>query len=437
VKTPSFLELQTIVENIQEELLEAQLQEVFTSEDGVVLGFYRFQRQPRMKYLVFDLDKAMPFLALLDDNPWSRFKKTKPIGLFLNARSKNTYFIKAKLDSKLGRVVLIELGFADNITTIEFRAISKQVNLIVSNKKNSISWLPVKQLGLHDEKFNEAESEEVRSLVYLTHQWKLRRAVFSDKKNDNIGVSPFDKWVRVRQKECQKKKKALDAVADQIKKYTTEEWSQVGEHLKTYGKKYLPPEWLQYVDPELSLAANIQNCFERAKIAKVKISGAEQRLRILQDEVLELNDLSEAKFQAVQSRHQLKSIQKKAVQRKIEGKFRKLEIADSGLTVYMGKSAADNLSLLRAAKPHDMWFHLKDYPSAHAVLHRRKDHNLSDAQIFQVAKWLILEGTAKSHMAAGGKFAVVFAECRHVKPIKGDKLGRVTYHHGREILIAI
>ena len=103
----------------------------------------------------------------------------------------------------------------------------------------------------------------------------------------------------------------------------------------------------------------------------------------------------------------------------------------------MGKSAADNMKLLKQSKPHDLWLHLKDYPSAHAIVHLQKNQSLSDSDLRKVGKWLLSEGLSKSQAEMGGKYGVVVVECRHVKPLKGDKMGRVTYHNAREILIAL
>ena len=52
-----------------------------------------------------------------------------------------------------------------------------------------------------------------------------------------------------------------------------------------------------------------------------------------------------------------------------------------------------------------------------------------------VSEWLVKENFKDK--LSGTKYAVVYVECRHVRPIKGDKLGRVTYHEGRELLIAL
>ena len=104
MKTPSFLELQSLVEYLSEELEGSQLQEVQSTEEGLVLAFYRFDKNPRMSYLVFDLDRAFPFVGFFFENPWAKQKKTKPVALFLNAHAKNLLFNTISVSEALGRV---------------------------------------------------------------------------------------------------------------------------------------------------------------------------------------------------------------------------------------------------------------------------------------------------------------------------------------------
>ena len=139
MKTPSFFELRTMVEYLSEELEGAQLQEILSTEDGLVLGFYRFNKSPRMNYLVFDLDRPFPFMALVPENPWTKHKKTKPVALFLTAHAKNQYFHSAAIKEEFDHIIWFEIGPAEHKTEIVFRAIPKQTNLIVTHQKKSIS----------------------------------------------------------------------------------------------------------------------------------------------------------------------------------------------------------------------------------------------------------------------------------------------------------
>lgn len=431
MKTPSFLELKTLVEYLSEELAGAQLQEVMSSEDGLVMSFYRFSKEPKMSYLVFDLDKPYPFLGFFSFNPWAKQKKTKPVALFLNAHAKNQHFISIAIFEELGRIVRINVG---EECRIEFRLIPKQANLIVNVNKKSISWYPVMELAQNDLRYTQGGEEDIRSISFMMNQWLKRRGSTAENKSA-AAISPFEKWKKNRERDLEKKNKALSAIEKQVQQFKNEEWAEVGEFLKANGFKNLKPEWSVYIDYDKTVSVNMQKCFEKAKAAKVKIKGAEARYHLLRHEIDNLKEITPEKFE--QHLHQQSAKKNKLPERKIEGRLRKTQLEESGIVAYMGKSAADNMSLLRRSKPHDLWLHLKDYPSAHAIIHKQKDQKVSDLDIKKIANWLIKEGLSEKLTQMGGKFSVVLVECRHVKPLKGDKLGRVTYHNSREILIAV
>lgn len=444
MKTPSFFELKTLVEVLAEELIGSQLQEVHATEEGVVLTVYRFQQTPRMKFLVFDLDKPFPFLGIFDQHPWPGRKKSKPTGLFLNAHAKNLFLQKIDLVERFGRVVELVFGKDQVQTQIQFRLIPKQTNLLVTakdekRKVKTISWYPVHEMVEHESHTTGGDEEDQRSIPFLMKQWFERRSLMSQKsraqKNPISSLSPYEKWQKQKEKDIAKKTNALAGIQKQIDLFESEPWAQVGEHLKSQGFQRLPPEWTVFVSFDRSVSENMQNAFEKAKSAKSKIIGANERKKLVQSEILALQNLSEARFEAEMK--QMADKKNKPPVRVIEGRFRKLSVNENNVVCYMGKSAQDNLDLLRKAKAWDYWMHLKDYPGAHAIIHRQKDQGVSDQDLIKCARWLVKEGLNEKQIQLGGRFAVVMTECRHVRPIKGDKLGRVTYHEGREFLIAL
>ena len=249
--------------------------------------------------------------------------------------------------------------------------------------------------------------------------------------------SPYERWLKQRRKDKDKKQKALSQIREQMQEMQKIPWSQIGDYLKTYGFKNLPLEWTSYIQLDAKVSQNIELCFNKMKQVEHKLEGARKRLDVLQQEMHELDDLSESKFQVYLQ--QVANLQKHSLQRKAaEGQFRKLPLdIDQSMVVLMGKSASDNLKLLRQAKSWDLWLHLKDYPSAYAILQKNKDAKVSDAVLMQASQWLVKESLKSKKNLAGVKVAVVVTECRHVRPIKGDKLGRVTYHHPRELLLTV
>ncbi len=442
MKTPSFNELKAFVEFLNDELVSSQLQEVQSTEEGLVLIFYRFSLEPRTVYLVFDLDRPFPFLGLFNSHPWPKQKKSKPVGLFLNAHAKNLSLFEVLLVENLGRVVKFTFGPEGQSCEIEFRLIPKQPNFIVKarddkNKMKTISWYAVLDLVQNDSSYTQASDEELRSIPFLMKQWLMRRGSTANQLEQRTGssTSPYEKWKKQKEKDLQKKTNALTAIQKQIDQFLTEPWPQVGEFLKNEGFQRLPPEWSPFVKFDQSVSKNIQICFDKAKAAKIKILGARERLKQIQDEILSLSDLSEKKFETyLQKQVSQKS---KVGPRSVEGRYRKLTFQESNLVCYMGKSAQDNVDLLRKSKAWDFWIHLKDYSSAYAILHRQKGQNVSDQDLNRCAQWLIKEGLSQKQNQMGGRFTIVVSECRFVRPIKGDKLGRVTYHEAREILIAL
>jgi len=89
--------------------------------------------------------------------------------------------------------------------------------------------------------------------------------------------------------------------------------------------------------------------------------------------------------------------------------------------------------ILRQARAWDYWFHLRDYPGAHAILFRTKNQNVPDSALREVAQWIIQESLGKKMLIEGIKFDVIVAECRYVRPVKGAQ-GLVTYQNERKYI---
>lgn len=433
MQSPHFLEFQSLVEYFNEELVGAQLQEITTSDNGVVMGFYRYDLCPQLMWLIFDLDTQRPFVGLYDTNPWARLKSTKPMGLFLNSHFRNNIIQSITCQENMGRIMVIEFT---TTYKIEFRLIPKQPNLLASVDKKSMAWNKPKDLvpAMNPT----ADEVESRSVPYMLRQWLSQNdnIQVKSKKNQQASLSAYEAWVAQRRKDIEKKKKALAALNEQINNPKIRLYNQLGEHLKVYGFKDIPSDLADIVNHSQSVSWNIQNCFTKAKLAESKIAGAVKRSEFIQAEFATLEDLSEERFQNhIKKQAEIKQFQ--AVRKKTDGAFRKLVLDEAtGLNCWMGKSAADNLQLLRQSKSWDLWIHLKDFPSAYAIIQKNKDQKISDEMLRQSAQWLVKEG-AKNKDVDGAKVRVVIVECRHVRPIKGDKIGRVTYHNAREMLITV
>ncbi len=415
MKALNIHELRTFAQNAEDVLKKGRLQEVWVNDRGLALGFF----QNQMQWLVIDLVQNTPMVLLFTEHPvFQKSSKTKPVSLFINAHAKNLFFESCQVLEAWGRVLLVTLSSGEKKCEIEIQLIPKQVNLLVRMGEKSISWEKVKEMK---PALDMPELEE-RSLRQIRDEW------VSEQKAPQQGVAqdPLILWEAQRQKDIQKKTKALTEIEKLLSEDRSVELYKLGEHLKTHGFKDLAEVWISLIDKKHNVSWNIENVFRKAKQFEQKKAGTVLRQQKLQEEI---RHLQTARYQARVKAPKLDDLMKKT-----DAKGRKLHL-ESGVIVYCGKSAQDNLTLLRQAKAWDYWLHLKDFPGAHAIVHRQRDQLVSEKELHQVAAWLAAESLATKSITAGEKLAVVIAECRYVKPIKGDKLGRVNYHSEKTFII--
>lgn len=170
----------------------------------------------------------------------------------------------------------------------------------------------------------------------------------------------------------------------------------------------------------------------RAKKTEQKLQTVLQRKSELELELSKLEAQSDEEFA------ESLSGTKKPFQLKTKQpvKTRKLELP-SGATVFVGKSAKDNLQLLRKARAWDFWLHIQDIPSAHAILFRNKGQKIPESELIKAAQFLV-ETSKASHADSllDVKAEVLLAEKRYVQPIKGDKHGRVTHRNAKTLVVS-
>lgn len=83
-----------------------------------------------------------------------------------------------------------------------------------------------------------------------------------------------------------------------------------------------------------------------------------------------------------------------------------------GYKISIGRNAKDNQRLLESAKADDLWFHIKDIPSAHLIIHCGKQ--MPPNALLQKAAQ-ILVGLYVAHKQGGGDFVVDWTKRRFVK----------------------
>jgi predicted ribosome quality control (RQC) complex YloA/Tae2 family protein len=70
------------------------------------------------------------------------------------------------------------------------------------------------------------------------------------------------------------------------------------------------------------------------------------------------------------------------------------EIFNGTYAVQVGANQAENDALIKKAPQHAMWFHLKDFPSAHAVVVNTAKPGTYDADVIHRAATLVKERAA-------------------------------------------
>ncbi|MFN8944425.1 MAG: hypothetical protein ACK5WZ_07355 [Pseudobdellovibrionaceae bacterium] len=490
MKALNQLEVQMISERLHDDLIGAQLQDVWAFKEGLVLHFYLRQDL----FLLIDIKKSTPYVGVFPGaSPVPRQTKKKPVGLFLASHAKNLYLKSVENKIEFGRVFEMHLStkkashtshlsdsVSQSVVVIQVLLIPHRANIVVQLYQgqqksgasqrmqtqsyavtdyahdlklvNEIFWN--KPVPLEERESVLPEGLETRSFAELNRQWSES---FRPTKETKVAKMTEAVFHQQRQKNLIKKTDAMDVIASDLKRMIVpySEWgklltrfqyetqptpkpyqaSEFVQQIQNYFKKNeleLPEEgafcdWVRKNIKLHDLQNLVESAFEENKQQTRKIAGLQERLQLLSEEIEILQN------QTYQSFLQSPGAKKKPQRELEEVKARKMNLI-SGAIVYLGKSAADNLKILRTAKAWDYWLHLRDLPGAHAIIHRDRNQNLSDEEIRKVAQWVIKESVKSKMKLDGQKFDVMMTECRFVKPIKGDRLGRVNFSNEKNFV---
>lgn len=97
-------------------------------------------------------------------------------------------------------------------------------------------------------------------------------------------------------------------------------------------------------------------------------------------------------------------------------------LSSDGFTILRGKNAQGNKQLLKLCKPHDIWLHVQNGPSAHAIIRRDHAHAEVPERTIREAAELVAE---KSWLKESDSAEVMLALVKNVQPIKGASAGTV------------
>lgn len=413
MKALSVSELDNIIGSLRA-LIGARLQEVRASADDLVLGFYS---AGEMLWLWIDLHSIRPILLPWSELPLTLSQKKSPLILFLRAHFDGRVLQSVERDTEQGKVV--RFHFSGEDTTMEVRLIPHARNVLLNANGKKIAWQKPKPV----EAYVEEKAPLRRSLNELREEW------FSVRGGGRAKQDPKQRL----QSEITKKEKALAKVKDELARKQALPWRQIGDALKSQQSLDVRDEWEPFIDRRRKLSWNIETCYQKARENEAKITGTQQRIALLENEIIHLKAQLAGNVPLAPAPDQ----RRPQVLKEVGAQGRTLRLTDE-IHAVTGKNAADNLKLLRRAHAWDLWLHLRDEPSRHAILFRNKHTKISDKVLHEVSAWLVkTHFGAKYAQHAGEKVAVIVAECRHVRPIKGDKIGRVTYRDERILIHVI
>lgn len=413
----SFVEFQIGVDRLRKLIVETQLQDFSVQDKELLLIFYA------NKSLVLRLSLRTPPVFFIEtaDFKLDRNSQKVPLSLFLNKHFLRKKVIDVKYLEEWGRKFEIHLeDEIKNSCIIEVILVPGFQNVALftkdEGKSKKIYWNKPRELGgLSFE--NNADVSGFRSLEAVREEWYEERST-NHKKMSAVSEEPD--WQREIHKKIKKKTDAIGKIKQQSveNEATVTRLYEIGELLKYQALETLDEVHQNWLARQQFKDVDRDSIFKKAKTLASKKEGMADRIDVLSAEI---NILTESLHQAPPlPKHKISLVSKADVN------TRKLAVSPT-LNIYMGKNAKDNVQLLKSSQPWELWFHLKDYPSAYAITRKNKATAVSHAELVKMATWFAKECFKNNKEKAPQYIEVIYTECRFVKLLKGDKLGRVTH----------
>lgn len=408
MKSLTEAELDLLLQPVQE-LAGARLQKVFFSGDHkFAFEFYL----GKTYYWVVDLTATSPVSILLDHIPFKPSKKTAPLQLFIKAHFAGKRLRSIERYKEKGRVLQVE--FAEG-GAWEIKLFPHGQNFVAQSGEKSISFLKPKPEALRAERVSTV-TREPRTTEQIVEEWLQKPP--SGRKQETP-TETLKGWVE--------KREALRAkLSAQLKDTQPEIWKKAGEDLKADPNAELPESVTRYLEGFETWQDKMEACFAQEKSLLLKQKRLEQRLAQIDKELTHPP--------SVQSLSAAPALKKNEGERTHYKTF-----THRDYILWVGKSAADNLKLLRSAKAWYLWMHVKDEPGAHGIVRLNRGEQVSQRDLNVIGEnFLRLSlSTAAYRRWKGAKVEIILAEVRHVRPIKGDRLGRVRYSESKSLTVYV
>lgn len=409
MRAVSFAELDGLIEQAQENIGDKVTDILFT-EAGLTLGL-----RDSKTWMTLIPGGQCPVFLLSDKNPLRLKKQIKPLYLFLKAHLLGKRLISISRRQGFGRVLDFEFEDREGqFLKLEVILIPPAGNITAVTAESRISLHKPREIVAVEEK---SMGAEVRNADQILIQWME----WFDARNDSkptVDISDSQK----------KKERILKSLDENLLKIDSDLSREVAEYLVVHRNfEDVPSHWQDYIDLTLSVDENIEALYSRVKRNKQKRQGLLERKK----EICQSTSLGSG----VKVQHPAVKKQESLLH-EARGRTREVE---EGITAYIGKSAEDNLKLLRNARPWHIWVHARDFASSHGVIAFNKGKKIGPEVLQKVGQW-ILEQTLSSKVLAdwkGSKCQLIVCECRYVTPVKGDKKGRVTHKNEKTFTFVV
>jgi hypothetical protein len=401
------------------------LQEIVGSESHLGMKLYG----GASVWLWIDLNPATPLLLTLHKIPDWFQKQKKPIHQFLHTHGRGMRLVQLRVEAAMGRVLTLEFAGGPKTVRVTVSFIPHFANVEVrvsdpGDEPKSVFWRKPKELPSKrsDQPLEIKEPPAVRRLSELAEQW-------GTKKGERKASTEIKDSVLQFQAELERKKRILSQLQRGSNQNEEGKWRQLGDKLKVGGFAGLTKDELNELESR-NLAQEINFCFSQAKKAKEKMHGNQERLLAITEEIardealLAANDVDEMSARLRRHNSTAKNKPRESDARKNYRTY----LSSNSYEVRIGKSGVDNLALLREAQPWFLWLHVRDAPGSFGIIPMQKGTELPRADLLELAHHVVIASLpVKQRSAARGRFEVLCAQCRFVRPMKSAKPGMVTY----------